>query len=96
MVNSRRFDPYKSFKFILSFGAVSLAAFGVARKLLKGPSAKSRKKPKPSVEEADSGARPIEAVGTSTAGFAGTTPKKRTKPRSAAVRKRASARKPKP
>ncbi len=71
MVNTRRFDPYRNFKFLAVIGSAlaAVAGFAVVRKLLPGLSAK-RRTPK----ETSSGARPIEGVGTSTVGFVGTTP----------------------
>ena len=69
--NSRRTDPYRNFNFRLILGAAiaGVAAIGLAGKLVLG----RRKKPRKPPVEVDSGARPIEAVGTSTAGFVGTT-----------------------
>ena len=90
--NRQRFDPYKAFKFrVLAAAALAgVAAFGIVKRL--GASASKRRKgharPRP-VEEIDSGARPIEAVGTSTAGFVGTAPKP---PRRTASRNRRSPR----
>jgi hypothetical protein len=76
--NSRRTDPYRNFNFRVIFGAAiaGVAAIGLAGKLLLG----RRKKPRKPPAEVDSGARPIEAVGTSTAGFVGTTPTSRRRP----------------
>ena len=73
MANSRRSDPYKNFNFRNVFGAVALTglAGALAAKLLR--KLKSGKSP---VDKTPTGARPIEAVGTSTAGLAGTTPKR--------------------
>jgi hypothetical protein len=75
--NSRRTDPYRNFNFRVIFGAAiaGAAAIGLAGKLLLGR--RKKKRPKPPPEEIDTGARPIEAVGTSTAGFVGTAPTKR-------------------
>jgi hypothetical protein len=93
--NSRRFDPYKAFKFrVLAAAALAgIAAFGIVKRL--GTSASKRRKgharPRP-IEEVDTGARPIEAVGTSTAGFVGTAPEQ---PRPTPSRTRKSPRKTK-
>jgi hypothetical protein len=98
MVNSRRFDPYKSFKFRVAFAALGIAAFGVLKKLLGGaPASKRHKKVSGTrpIAELEAGARPIEAVGTSTAGFVGTAPKKRRKGRPAPSRGRRGPRKTK-
>jgi hypothetical protein len=67
-----RFDPYKNFPFrvVAAAALAGAAAFGITKTLLSG----KRRKKKPHVDEVDSGARPIEAVGTSTAGFVGTAP----------------------
>jgi hypothetical protein len=75
--NSRRTDPYRNFNYRVIFGAAiaGAAAIGLAGKLLL--SRRKKKRPKPPPEETDTGARPIEAVGTSTAGFVGTAPTKR-------------------
>ena len=76
--NSRRTDPYRNFNFRLILGAAiaEVAAIGLAGKLVLG----RRKKPRKPPVEVDSGARPIEAVGTSTAGFVGTTSTNRRRP----------------
>jgi len=72
--NRKRFDPYKVFNFRVVIGAAlaGVAGFAVVKKFLPGAAA-SKRKPK-DLPETSSGARPIEAVGTSTAGFVGTTP----------------------
>jgi hypothetical protein len=44
MVNSRRFDPYKSFKFRVAFAALGIAAFGIVKKLLRSATASKRHK----------------------------------------------------
>lgn len=70
--NRWRFDPYKNFPFrvVAAAALAGAAAFGITKTLLSG----KRRKKKPFIEETDTGARPIEAVGTSTAGFVGTAP----------------------
>lgn len=71
--NSRR-DPYKNFNFRVLFGAVgAVAVIALARKLFRKV---ERRYPGVYVEETPAGARPIEGVGTSTAGFVGTAPKR--------------------
>ncbi len=84
--NYRRKDPYRGFNFQVIFGAVVVgaAAIGLAGKVLLGRRKKPRKRP----AEVASGARPIEAVGTSTAGFAGTAPSGRRQPARAKRRPR--------
>jgi hypothetical protein len=69
MAGRWRFDPYRNFNFRVAAAALvaGATAFGIG-KLLR------RKKKRP-VGEQDSGPRPIEAVGTSTAGFVGMAPK---------------------
>jgi hypothetical protein len=83
MTGRWRFDPYKNFNFrVVAAAAVAGgAAFAIARKLL-------RRKKKPRTPEADTGARPIPAVGTSTAGFVGTAPEE---PRPGTPRRRSKA-----
>jgi hypothetical protein len=78
--SSRRTDPYRNFNFRVIFGTAiaGAAAIGLASKFLLGRR-KKRRKPPPPVEP-DSGARPIEAVGTSTAGFVGPAPTNRRRP----------------
>ena len=69
MANSRRRDPYKTFNFRVLFSAMvgAVAAVGIVGKLL----ARRKRKPRDvSVEEVPAGPRPIEGVGTSTAGRA--------------------------
>ena len=79
-----RRDPYRNFNFRLLFGAAiaGVAALGIVRKLLKA----KWKPPGVYIEEVPTGPRPIEGVGTSTAGFVGTSP------RQAAKRRRTSRR----
>jgi hypothetical protein len=78
MVRNSRRDPYRNFNFRVLFGAVgAVAAIALARKLFRKV---ERRYPGVYIEETPSGARPIEGVGTSTAGFVGTAPK-RAKPR---------------
>ncbi|HEX6604640.1 MAG TPA: hypothetical protein VF027_07155 [Sphingomicrobium sp.] len=69
-----RFDPYKAFNFRVAAAAAvaGIAAFGITRTVLGA----KRKKKRPPAPETGTGARPIEAVGTSTAGFVGAAPKK--------------------
>lgn len=73
MARDRRRDPFKNFNFRLLMGALlgGFAALGIVRKLLKA----KRNPPGVYIEEVPTGARPIEGVGTSTAGFVGTAPK---------------------
>lgn len=89
----KRDDPYKNFNFGVVFGAAiaGVAAIGLAGKLLlRG----RRKKPRKPPVETDTGARPIEAVGTSTAGLVGAAPTKRR--RAAPAKRRASPAKGRP
>lgn len=90
MINNRRFDPYKGFRFRALFASAlaGAAALGIVKKLLRGASAS-----KP--VESDTGARPIEGVGTSTAGFVGNAPKPARKARRAPARGRKQPRKTK-
>ena len=73
MNRDRRDDPYKNFKFAVAIAAISAVAVSIGRKLF----AKVEFRP-PGVyiEEVPTGARPIEGVGTSTAGFVGSAEKK--------------------
>ena len=89
MARSRRGDPYKNFNFRLLFGAVigGVAALGVVRRLL---ARLERRPPGVYIEETPAGARPIEGVGTSTAGFVGARPKQTTR-QSSPERKRTTA-----
>ena len=84
--NSRRTDPYRNFNFRVIIGAAiaGVAAIGLAGKLLLG----RRKKPRKPPAEVASSARPIEAVGTSTAGFVGPAPTNRRRPARAKRRPR--------
>lgn len=94
MVNSLRFDPYRAFKFkILAAAALAgVAAFGIVKRLSASASKRRKGRPSPT-EEVASGSRPIEAVGTSTAGLVGSArkPARRTPGRA-----RRSSRKTKP
>ncbi len=71
--NGRR-DPNKDFNFRLLFGAVigGIAALGIFRKFFGRVETRP---PGVYIEETPAGARPIEGVGTTTAGFAGASPK---------------------
>jgi hypothetical protein len=70
MANKRRRDPYKNFNFIALIGAAvgGLALLGIVRRLFARA---EWRPPGVYVEETKTGTRPIEGVGTSTAGFAG-------------------------
>ena len=70
MANNKRRDPYKNFNFLALVGAAvgGLAALGIVRKLFARV---ERRHPGVYVEEKPAGARPIEGVGTTTAGRAG-------------------------
>ena len=74
MATNKRRDPYKNFNFRLLLGAAigGIAALGIFRKLFARV---ERRAPGVYIEEIPAGARPIEGVGTSTAGFVGTSPK---------------------
>ena len=89
VTNKRRSDPYKIFNFRVLFASIlaGAAALGTVKKL-RGASA-----PKP--VETDRRNRPIESVGTSTAGFVGTAPKAARKTRGAPARGRRQPRKTK-
>jgi hypothetical protein len=73
MANRQRGDPYKNFNFRTVFGAVAMAGLAgtIAARLLR-----AFKSGKGTAEETPAGARPIEGVGTSTAGFVGVKPKR--------------------
>ena len=74
MARSSRRDPYRNLNFRVLFGAVgAVAAIALVRKLFRKV---ERRYPGVYVEETPTGARPIEGVGTSTAGFVGSAPKK--------------------
>jgi len=85
MVNKKRRDPYRNFNFLALIGAAvgGIAALGIVRKFF------ARKKTRPPgvhLEETPAGPRPIEGVGTSTAGFAGRSRKRSTRaPRQASA-----------
>ena len=74
--NRRRQDPNRNFNFRAMIGAVlaGFAAWGIVKKLIPASSTKSSRKRHAGSAEVLSGSRPIEGVGTSTAGFVGTTP----------------------
>ena len=74
MANNRRRDPFKNFNFLVTFGAVigGVAAISFFRKLFARVEVRA---PGVYIEEVPAGARPIEGVGTSTAGFVETSPK---------------------
>ena len=89
MGNSRRRDPYRNFNFRVLFGAIGgIAALGLVRKFFTRA---RRQYPGVYIEEVPAGSRPIEGVGTSTAGFVGKSPKQsaRRHSRSTGVRKTA-------
>ena len=97
MVSHRpRRDPYKGFSFrVLPAAALAgLAVFGFVKKLLTTRRKKDR--PPASVEEIPAGSRPIESVGTSTAGFVGTAPKRTRRARPAPSRARRGSSKTRP
>ena len=77
MATDQRRDPYKNFNFRLLLGAAigGIAALGIFRKFFARV---ERRSPGVYIEEIPAGARPIEGVGTSTAGFVGTAPKRAT------------------
>ena len=70
MADKRR-DPYKNFNFRVVFSAVAMAglAGAIASRLLR-----VFKSGKSTADDPPAGARPIEGVGTSTAGFVGPKP----------------------
>jgi hypothetical protein len=78
MTNNRRRDPYENFNFRLLFGAAiaGIAALGIFRKFF---SRAETRYPGVYIEESPAGARPIEGVGTTTAGFAGASRKQNTR-----------------
>jgi hypothetical protein len=73
MASGRR-DPYKNFNFRVLFGAAAMAGIVAA---VGGSMLAVFKRRKVAHKEAGAGARPIEAVGTSTPGFVGTAPKQK-------------------
>lgn len=89
--NKRRANPYKGFNFraVIGGALAALAGLGIVKKLLPGASAS---KPRKRTKEVEAGARPIEGVGTSTAAFVGTAPKRAKKRPSTASRGRKGAR----
>lgn len=68
MADGRRRDPYKNFNFLALLGAAigAIAALGIFRKFFARGEIRH---PGVYIEETPTGARPIEGVGTSTAGF---------------------------
>jgi hypothetical protein len=70
MATNRRRDPYKNFNFRLLFGVAigGVVALGIFRKFFSRIETRA---PGVYIEEIPAGVRPIEGVGTSTAGFAG-------------------------
>lgn len=70
MANKKRRDPYTNFNFLTAIGAVvgGIAALGLVRRLFGRVESRP---PGVYVDEKPAGPRPIEGVGTSTAGFAG-------------------------
>lgn len=74
MPANKRRDPYKNFNFRLLLGAFvgGVAAFGIFRKLFARV---EHVPPGVYIDEIPTGARPIEGVGTSTAGFVGESPR---------------------
>lgn len=89
MTSTKRRNPYKAFNFLVTFGAVigGVAALGIFRKLFARA---ERRAPGVYIEEVPAGARPIEGVGTSTAGFVGASPKQK-KREPARARRRADS-----
>ena len=87
MASNRRRDPYKNFNFRVLFGAAAMAGLAAA---IGGSMLAVFKRRKVAHKEIRTGARPIEAVGTSTPGFVGTAPKQ--KKRRASKPTRASTR----
>lgn len=90
MATKRRRDPYKNFNFLVFAGAAigGIAVIAILRRLF----ARSETLyPGVYIEETPAGARPIEGVGTSTAGFAG-----RPRQQSRRTSRQASASKPRP
>lgn len=73
MSRNRRDNPYKNFKFVVALVAVGAVAIRVGRKLFARTEIVH---PGVYVEEIPTGTRPIEGVGTSTAGFVGSADKK--------------------
>jgi hypothetical protein len=84
MENKRRGDPYKIFNFRTLFSAAALAGLAGA---FAGRLMRAFKGDQSAAEETPAGARPIETVGTSTAGLVGKKPAQAT--RSAAGSSRA-------
>ena len=76
MAINRRRDPYKNFNFRLLIGTAigGIAALAIFRKFFARVETRP---PGVYIEETPAGVRPIEGVGTSTAGFAGPSRKRR-------------------
>lgn len=70
MANRKRRDPYTNFNFLAAIAAAvgGIAVLGLIRRLFVRV---ERRAPGVYVKEKPAGTRPIEGVGTSTAGFAG-------------------------
>jgi hypothetical protein len=88
MASNRRRDPYKNFNFRVLFGAAAMGGLAAA---IGGSMLAIFKRGKVGhLKEVRTGARPIEAVGTSTSGFVGIAPKHKkrraSKPARAATR----------
>ncbi len=78
MAINRRRDPYRNFNFRLLFGTAigGIAALAIFRKFFARVETRP---PGVYIEETPTGVRPIGGVGTSTAGFAGTSRKRKTR-----------------
>jgi hypothetical protein len=86
MANRKRRDPSRNFNFLVTFGALAggVASLALFRKLRRKAEVVP---PGVNVEESATAVRPIEGVGTSTAGLAGRS-LKRHKRRGSAGRRR--------
>jgi hypothetical protein len=87
-VNTNRIDPYKNYKFrmMVASALAAIAGLGLMKKL-SGASTSKRKSTYQTPKPIEEGSRPIEAVGTSTAGRARKAPQKARRSRSATARK---------